>query len=121
MTAVGKKGGESHDHTQTCQSILRPNFSKTKTRSKKTERVEIEFEFEFVPGLETESSLLPRALFVAVCLQALAALVLRHFQTTFLLQITHGVLCSVVTGDSECRVWCKARTLHPFARAVKRF
>ena len=43
--------------------------------------------------VDPASSLLPRALFVAVCLQALAALVLRHFQTTFLLQITHGVLC----------------------------
>lgn len=34
-------------------------------------------------------SLLPRALLVPIGLKALAALVLRHFQTTFLFQITH--------------------------------
>jgi hypothetical protein len=33
--------------------------------------------------------LLPRALFVAVRLQALSALVLVHLQTTFLFQVTH--------------------------------
>ena len=101
-----KKGGESHDHAQACQSLLlfffcsppelarfRPNFSKTKTRSRKTERVEIEFVFEFEAGIETGNSLLPRALLVAIGLQPLAALVLRHFQTTFFLQIAHGVLC----------------------------
>ena len=35
-------------------------------------------------------SLLPRALFVAIRLQALPALVLVHLQTTFLFQIAHG-------------------------------
>jgi hypothetical protein len=33
--------------------------------------------------------LLPRALLVPIGLKALAALVLRHFQTTFLFQIAH--------------------------------
>jgi hypothetical protein len=35
-------------------------------------------------------SLLPRALFVAVRLEPLPALVLRHLKPTFLFQITHG-------------------------------
>jgi hypothetical protein len=30
---------------------------------------------------------------VAIGLEALAALVFRHFQTTFLLQITHDIVC----------------------------
>jgi hypothetical protein len=34
--------------------------------------------------------LLPRALLVPVRLEPLAALVLRHFQPTFLFQIAHG-------------------------------
>jgi hypothetical protein len=34
---------------------------------------------------------LPRALLMPIGLKALAALVLRHFQTTFLFQIAHGV------------------------------
>jgi hypothetical protein len=34
--------------------------------------------------------LLPRTLLVAVRLEALPAFVLRHLQTTFLLQVTHG-------------------------------
>ena len=33
---------------------------------------------------------LPRALLMPIGLKALAALVLRHFQTTFLFQIAHG-------------------------------
>jgi len=45
--------------------------------------------------LHTAKSLLPCALLVTICLQALATLVLRHFQTTFLLQIAHGILCDV--------------------------
>ena len=35
--------------------------------------------------------LLPRALFVTVRLEAFPALVLRHFQPTFLFEIAHGV------------------------------
>jgi hypothetical protein len=38
--------------------------------------------------------LLPRTLLVAICLQALPALVLVHLQTTFLFQITHVVRIS---------------------------
>ena len=36
-------------------------------------------------------SLLPRALFMAISLQALAALVLVHLQTAFLLKVAHGI------------------------------
>jgi hypothetical protein len=39
----------------------------------------------------TRGSLLPRALFVPVGFEALAAFVFRHFQPTFLFQIAHGV------------------------------
>lgn len=39
-----------------------------------------------------QTLLLPSTLLVAIRFQALAALVLVHFQTTFLFQITHGEL-----------------------------
>jgi hypothetical protein len=41
---------------------------------------------------ERESLLLPSTLLVAISLQALTALVLRHLETALLLQITHKCL-----------------------------
>ncbi len=41
-------------------------------------------------GKNRGSLLLPGTLFVTIGLKALAALVLRHLQTTFLFQVTHG-------------------------------
>jgi hypothetical protein len=41
-----------------------------------------------------ERLFLPRTLFMAICLQALPALVLVHFQTTFLFQVAHVVRIS---------------------------
>ena len=46
--------------------------------------------------------LLPRTLLVAICLQALAAFVLRHLQTALLLEISHGVDGLVVKGSVFC-------------------
>ena len=66
--------------------------------------------------LKTGKSLLPRALLVAVCLQPLAALVLRHFKTTFLLQITHGIVCVAV-----CYVVCGAACSEMRCNAAKKF
>ena len=41
-------------------------------------------------GARTTSSLLPRALLVAIRLQTLSALVLVHLEATLLFQISHG-------------------------------
>ena len=57
-----------------------------------------------MPGL-----FLPSALFVPVSLEALAALVLRHLQTTFLFQITHGVEIVVKAERAGPAHRCKAR------------
>jgi hypothetical protein len=43
------------------------------------------------PPRAAQDLLLPRALFVTVGLEAFPALVLRHFQPTFLFEIAHGV------------------------------
>ena len=43
------------------------------------------------PTRAAKDLLLPRALFVTVGLEAFPALVLRHFQPTFLFEIAHGV------------------------------
>jgi len=53
------------------------------------------------------TSLLPRALLVAISLQALAALVLVHFQTSFLFQIAH-VMFYLAKGHRAAPAWtCK--------------
>jgi hypothetical protein len=64
------------------------------------------------------TSLLPRALLVAISLQALAALVLVHFQTSFLFQITH-VMFYLAKGDRAAPGWtCKVEFT---AKALSRF
>jgi hypothetical protein len=53
---------------------------------------------------------LPRALFMAIGLQTLAALVLRHLQTALLLQITHGIIRSIEISflTAHGRTWPRA-------------
>ena len=62
---------------------------------------------------QARRSLLPRALFVAIRLQALSALVLVHLQTTFLFQITHGECLLVKAHRAQGPPRCPARISGP--------
>ena len=67
---------------------LRPTFGHKKTR--RVWRRVCEKEHKAAVAAQRRRSLLPRALFVAISLQALSALVLVHLQAAFLFQVAHG-------------------------------